>query len=428
MNGQTSELEEFAGPNAPSFGTAWERRGHLFGSWLPYVTLGSASILFLILSRQTWQERGVTLALAALAAGWVYGMYTRLKSDRSAQQLRMIVYFSGFLLLASVLMSHHPIFLVFAVTGLLHAAELRPWPLVFLGVGLTSILINTITTGFPWQTQESWLIFGAIIILQTLAISFGVMLSNRLNELSEQRRQAVGRLEAALEENARLHAQMLAQARETGVFQERQRLAREIHDTLAQAFLGIITQLGAVQQSQNRPDDQQRHLENAMLLAREGLAEARRAVKALPPEPLESASLPDALAKVAQQWSHQNGVPVEVTNIGDPLALHPEIEAALLRTAQEALSNVARHAKATRVGVTLSYIGDWVLLDVRDDGIGFAADDHATGRDVGFGLNTMRQRVSRVAGTLTIESEPGGGTAISARVPAIATGQEAVMP
>ena len=261
--------------------------------------------------------------------------------------------------------------------------------------------------------------------MQTLAISFGTLLSSRLNELSEQRRLAVSRLETALEENARLHAQMLAQARETGVFEERQRLAREIHDTLAQAFIGVITQLGAVQQARYRPDDQQRYLENAMRLAREGLAEARRSVNALRPEPLDSASLQDALAQVAQEWSRLNGVPVDVTNIGDPLALHPEIEGALLRTAQEALANVARHAKATRVSVTLSFIGDEVLLDVRDDGIGFAVDDHAAGRGVGFGLNTMRQRVNRVTGTLTIESEPGSGTAISARVPAITAGQEA---
>jgi signal transduction histidine kinase len=122
---------------------------------------------------------------------------------------------------------------------------------------------------------------------------------------------------------------------------------------------------------------------------------------------------------VAERWSAINGVPVEFKATGERLPLHPEIEDALLRTAQEALANVGKHASASRAGVTLSYMGDVVTLDVRDDGIGFDVPDPSAGRSAGFGLTAMRQRVSRVAGTLAIESEVGGGTAISARVPAI---------
>jgi signal transduction histidine kinase len=91
----------------------------------------------------------------------------------------------------------------------------------------------------------------------------------------------------------------------------------------------------------------------------------------------------------------------------------------LVRTTQEALANVAKHAQASRVGVTLSYVGDVVMLDVRDDGIGFEVPDGAARPGAGFGLTGMLQRVSRAAGTLAIESEPGGGTVISARVPAL---------
>ena len=106
---------------------------------------------------------------------------------------------------------------------------------------------------------------------------------------------------------------------------------------------------------------------------------------------------------------------------GDVQPLHPEVEVALLRTAQEALANVAKHANASRAGLTLSYMGDVVTLDVRDDGVGLhvGARTGPTSRGSGFGLSAMRQRVNRVAGTLAIESEPGAGTAISARVPAI---------
>ncbi len=104
---------------------------------------------------------------------------------------------------------------------------------------------------------------------------------------------------------------------------------------------------------------------------------------------------------------------------GDVQPLHAEVEVALLRTAQEALANVAKHAGASRAWLTLSYMGDVVTLDVRDDGVGFTVPTESDRPGSGFGLTAMRQRVNRVAGTLAIESEPGAGTAVSARVPAI---------
>ena len=141
------------------------------------------------------------------------------------------------------------------------------------------------------------------------------------------------------------------------------------------------------------------------------------------PAALESGTLPDALRVVAHDWSELNGIPVEVTIAGEVIGLHPEIEVALLRTAQEALANVAKHAGATRAWLTLTFMGDVVTLDVRDDGAGFVvAEGRGPGEGSGFGLTGMRQRIARVAGSLAIESEPGTGTAISARVPAIAAG------
>jgi signal transduction histidine kinase len=106
---------------------------------------------------------------------------------------------------------------------------------------------------------------------------------------------------------------------------------------------------------------------------------------------------------------------------GEALGLHPEVEVTMLRVVQEALANVAKHAGASRVGVTLSYMGDVVTVDVRDDGAGFLATGEVNGSDgdSGFGLTAMRQRVERLAGTLEIESEPGRGTAVSATLPAI---------
>ena len=144
------------------------------------------------------------------------------------------------------------------------------------------------------------------------------------------------------------------------------------------------------------------------------MAEARRSVHALRPPALDSAALPEALDEVASGWSTVYGVPVSVTLTGAVRVMHPEVEVALLRTAQEALANVAKHASASRVGLTLSYMEDVVTLDVRDDGVGFDLAHPSAG----FGLPAMRHRVHRLSGALFVESEPGSGTAISARVPA----------
>jgi signal transduction histidine kinase len=155
-----------------------------------------------------------------------------------------------------------------------------------------------------------------------------------------------------------------------------------------------------------------------MGLARDSLSEARRSVYALRPESLETARLGEALTEVAGQWSGLHGVPARVTTTGDPRSLPPEVEVALLRTAQEALANVAKHANATRVGLTLSFMDSEVALDVRDDGTGFdAARPCASDNGTGFGLTAMRQRIEGLSGTLEIESEPEAGTAISACVP-----------
>jgi signal transduction histidine kinase len=242
------------------------------------------------------------------------------------------------------------------------------------------------------------------------------------------------RLEEMIAENTGLQAQLLTQAREAGAGDERQRMAREIHDTLAQGLTGIITQLEAVQQTASEAE-RERRIGNAKRLARDSLAEARRSVQALRPQALEGTRLPEALAGEVARWSATSGISGAAETTGDARALHPEVEVTLLRVAQEALANVAKHASASRAGVTLSYMGDVVSLDVRDDGVGFTRPVPANGAPAngapatggpaggGFGLISMRQRVQRLAGQLEIESEPGSGTAVSASLPAIPVGE-----
>ena len=399
----------------------WERWNDRLLGWCAYVLLAIPTVLVVLGATRDPAGRPITLAIVALAAAWIFLVFTRLPMPRQAHRLQMRVYFVGLLVLASILMIREPLFFIFMISGFFYATMLRPLPLAVVGVFATSILVNSLIAGLP-QSPEAWTFYIAIVAVQTAAIGAGAVIGEKMTEQNEERRQALARLEAALEENAGLHAQLLTQAREAGVLEERQRMAREIHDTIAQGLTGIITQLEAADHSRERAEDRDRHLENAKKLARESLTEARRSVEASMPSALEAGTLPEALEGVAREWSEINAIPADVTVTGDVIALHPEIEVALLRTAQEALSNVARHAGATRAGLTLSFMGDVVTLDVRDDGVGFTPTEPGTSEGSGFGLTGMRQRVARVAGSLAIESEPGGGTAVSARVPAIAAG------
>ncbi|HZW27017.1 MAG TPA: sensor histidine kinase, partial [Trueperaceae bacterium] len=232
--------------------------------------------------------------------------------------------------------------------------------------------------------------------------------------LSSERARALEELRRVMRENEGLHAQLLEQAREAGVADERQRLAREIHDTVAQGLIGVITQLEAGRGAD--APERLRRIENAMRIARESLVEARRAVQAATPTALEGRKLHQALEEVARSWSSLQRVPASFTVTGEPRDLHPEVEVSVLRVAQEALANVARHARASRVAVTLSYMGDVVTLDVRDDGVGFAPGSEGGG----FGLAGMRARAEELGGSVHLESEPGRGTAVCLELPTVA--------
>ena len=224
-------------------------------------------------------------------------------------------------------------------------------------------------------------------------------------------------------ENVRLLEQTRRSGRKAGMLGERQRLAREIHDTLAQGFTSIVMNLEAAEGAlpEGVPSEETRtkwHLDQARLTARESLTEARRLVWALQPESLENASLPEALTQLAARWSDASGVEASAATSGTPRPLSSEAEATLLRIAQEALANVQKHARAGRVVVTLSYMSDHVALDVIDDGEGFdTGRNPARTRESGFGLRAMRGRVEQLDGKLTVESAPGEGTTLVAELP-----------
>lgn len=409
----------------------WEERSELLFQAIPYVLAPLATALVFLTSRAPLNDRLQSAGIAALALVWTFVNHTRPPRFWAANPIRPYLYFAGVLGFAYVLMDREPLYFIYTITGFIHAFLLQPAFLSFVGIAATSVLVNTIPAGGWPRSAADWAGGLTLVAVQTFAIGSFAFMGNKMSEQSRARQQTVRELEGALTENAALHEQLLTQAREAGALDERQRMAAEIHDTLSQGLIGIITQLQAAGEAAAGSPDHDRHLRNAAQMARDSLAEARRSVHALGPHPLEGRSLPEALGAVADNWSGLHTIRTHVVVTGDPVPLHPEVEGTLLRTAQEALANVAKHAGASRVGLTLSYMGDVVSLDVRDDGIGFATE-HVSRRDGasvngsplgpdggGFGLVGMRQRIARVAGTLVVESEPGRGTAVSASVPAI---------
>ncbi|HEU5157401.1 MAG TPA: sensor histidine kinase [Streptosporangiaceae bacterium] len=404
----------------------WKRREDKALRVVPYVALAiSTSLAPLVDDYGPWPGTAGTLLLAGLAAAWMLWMVT-LHPEWPRRPLPRVVYYVGLQILLAALVIRNPIFGFFAFAGYVHAF-LLPGRWKYAGVGATAMSTALSQVGgaanFGWGSVAPYVVIAAFNVAVAGAFTFFSEITDRQNETRKhmiaELAEANRRLEATMEENAGLQAQLLTQAREAGVAEERQRMAREIHDTLAQGLTGVVTQLQALELATDRPEEWRRHLDTAVGLARESLAEARRSVQAVGPEALERARLPEALAEIVERWSAINGVPAEIITTGTARPLHPEIEVTLLRTAQEALANAAKHAAASRVGLTLSYMEDVVTLDVRDDGVGGARAGTRAGAGGGFGLTAMRQRVDRLAGTLEIESEPGEGTAISASVPAI---------
>jgi signal transduction histidine kinase len=366
------------------------------------------------LESRSGSDRLLTLGLTAMAAVWTWTTFTRAGRPTGVPQGTLHLYIVGLLVFAAVLVFHQTIFLVYGCAGFFHAALLRPWPLVFVGIGGFAFVVHShiVTTE---NTPENWAIYLGVVAIQTLTTGAGLFAGERITEIADERRLALLRLEHAMEENAGLHAQLVVQAREAGILDERERMAGEIHDTIAQGLAGVVTQIEATQQSWGDEPEMRRHLETAADIARQSLADARRSVRDIRPTELDGSRLPAAISDVAHRWSAVSGVPVQFTSTGQPRSLPTQIEVAVLRAAQEALANVGKHADASRAGVTLSFTDDSIMLDVRDDGVGFEPD--ARRRIDSYGLTVMRTRVEQIDGEVHVESAPGEGTAISVKVP-----------
>ncbi|UQA97716.1 sensor histidine kinase [Streptomyces halobius] len=290
--------------------------------------------------------------------------------------------------------------------------------------------------GFGWHTHT--LTVGTVIgPVLGAAVAVAVVLGYQaLYRESEQRRRLIEELTAA-------RSDLAAAEHAAGVLAERERLAREIHDTLAQGLSSIQLLLRAAERALPQGRDTATalgHVQQARTAAVDNLAEARRFVRALSPPDLEAGSLPAALERLCATTARSSGLVVHCQVSGAPTELPTPHEVALLRIAQSALANTVQHAAAGRVELTLSYMDTEVALDVVDDGVGFTpsevpapgsaglsgglgttdttgATDITSTTGTGFGLAAMRARARALHGTLAVESAPGEGTAVAVTLP-----------
>ncbi|MFB7466097.1 sensor histidine kinase [Streptomyces sp. NPDC056224] len=223
---------------------------------------------------------------------------------------------------------------------------------------------------------------------------------------SERRRELI-------EELITTRAELAAAERGAGILAERERLAREIHDTLAQGLSSIQLLLRAAERTLPVDSPAVPHIARAREAAQENLAEARRFVRALTPPDLEHGSLAAALERLC---SGAPGPRVRFSLSGRPRVLPTPYEVALLRIAQSALANVVRHARAGRAEITLTFMDASVTLDIVDDGQGFDLSSAPSGEG-GFGLPAMRSRAETLGGLFTVESGYGQGTAVAVTLP-----------
>jgi signal transduction histidine kinase len=224
-----------------------------------------------------------------------------------------------------------------------------------------------------------------------------------------------------IEQLERTRAELAVAERERGVLAERERLAREVHDTLAQGYTSIVVlSQAAAAQVTSDPDGARERLALIEEVARDNLAESRAVVAAFAPVALEDSTLVEALERLAERFGRETGVTVRVDTsaLAGAVSLRRDEEVVLLRGAQEALTNVRRHADARSVVVRLSVTGAGerrqVSVHVEDDGVGF---DPAAAQ--GTGLEGLRGRVAQVGGAVDVASAPGEGTRVTLRVPAV---------
>ena len=386
---------------------AWER-----WSWVWYAAfyamLALTTVLVLTDGEADAQKKIWSAVLTALLGIWFtatlvwFGVWEK-------RIFLKVLYVAGAMTFWFLLVGFHPIYwmLLFVVYGQIYHLLPMRWA-VPSALAVTALATARVIVSAPGSSPFPFLLQG--LIWAAFGTGMSLWIYSIINQ-SHKRQNLIVELETTRTELAN-------EERRAGMLEERGRLAREIHDTLAQGFISIVTHLEAAgKELPPGAKSVEHHMERAKRAARENLVEARRLVAALRPEILESSSLPEALERISARWAEETGISASVEKNGDHEHLPQGLQVTLLRVAQEALSNVRKHADARQVILTLSYLEDLVVLDVQDDGAGFSPDAATNGPEGGFGLQAMRERVEQLGGLLLVESAPGEGTTLAVHVP-----------
>jgi len=395
---------------------AWEQGAWIWSALL-YGVLGVATVLALLDGEPSGGDRWVMLALVASMVAWNLAFDRLGISEGSPWPVLLfwgglIVFWGGLIVMWFFLTGIDPTYFslllalypqIFRLLRLRHAIP--------GAVALTVVVVwrEVLLSGQP--LSENWSAVGGGLLSLLFGTLFAIWIT-RIIEQSADRRLLIEQLEST-------RGELAAAERESGRLAERQRLARDLHDTLAQGFVSIVLQLQAAEGELPAGADAARgHLERARRTASDNLTEVRRLVWDLRPESLRAASLGEALGRLTDRLAEETGVAVTAAVTGTPRPLSPDAEVTLLRVTQEALANVRKHAHAGRVALTLSYMDGEAALDVRDDGVGFVGVD-GSGPNGGLGLHGMRERVEALGGRLAVESAPGAGTTVAVTVPVL---------
>ncbi|WBQ03099.1 sensor histidine kinase [Kribbella sp. CA-293567] len=307
------------------------------------------------------------------------------------------------------------VFILFIVSPQIWLLSDRTWDAVPLSVLLLFTVGTAQLWAAGWSVDAFWNILPWMVISLVVSLLLGIWIDRVISQ-SEQRAELIEQLEAARDELAEAH-------HTAGVMAERERMAREIHDTLAQGMTSIVmlSQTAAVELTRGAVDPVATRLAAIEDTARENLAEARALVAAFTPVALSGATLAEVLRRQGERFAAETGVDVQVSlDMGDDevAALPQGQQVVLLRAAQESLANVRKHAGATRVRIRLGLSADGVAIEISDDGSGFSPGTSSGG----YGLAAMRGRVEESGGTVSVDSAPGRGTRVQVLIPA--TGQE----
>jgi signal transduction histidine kinase len=400
---------------APDGQHAWE-----LGSarWDLFYLIAWAAVLAVVLLNRSGSVAAASAAMAALVPWYLLAgrpMWTGGRSGPGRAAIYVIVLF----VLFGVAQSQNPNvwFLSLVIAPQLFSFLDARWAMR-LGVALNFLAAALLVYRYP-RASTAAVAFAIAAAAGGFSVFYGSWMS-QIIEQSAERAGFIDQLEAT-------RAELAAAQHEAGRLAERQRLAADIHDTLAQGFTSVLMLIQAAQAdldgSQPRVG---RHLDLAARTARENLAEVRTLVADLAPAQLDGSTLPDALRRLSKEpgvdasfgsVGSRGTTPAPPINFGvsgSPRPLPMATEVVLLRVCQEALANVRKHAGANSATVELGYDQDAVRLKVSDDGAGFDPDRVGGG----YGLRGMRTRVAEAGGTLSVRSAPGAGTSVSAMVPA----------